>query len=64
MPNERMKTMGTMAALLSMLMGAPANQMVCAPSKTLAQQCALKTEHTVKFYECVWVGKTQLCNAK
>jgi hypothetical protein len=56
--------MGTMAALIAMLMGAPANVMVCAPSKTPAQQCALKTAHSVKYYECVWAGKTQLCQAK
>lgn len=56
--------MGTMAALIAMLMGAPTNVMTCLPSKTPAQQCALKTEHTVRYYECVWAGKTQLCNAR
>lgn len=53
-----------LAALLALLMAAPTNVMVCAPSKTDGRECALKTEHTVKYYTCVRTGKHDTCTAK
>lgn len=51
-----------LAALLALLMAAPADQIVCAPSKTAVQLCGVKRDHTVKYYECTWAGKAQFCN--